>query len=209
LAIAIAVGGLKAFQNWYKHGGKEWLNLPWTRAAKSGVIIACILPFIGGCATPMLPALGSRTIYDMSFSDSVGPFDMNGNPEAEGQDTIFNVKVKAPAGTDIADIVGMDYQWEPDKGHVSVSKEATQSSQGQAAALTEINAQNAAAVSAIVAGALQAAAQTLPVYWQQQAAQGANQAQLDAQTATARLNALQAIVDRLLAALEGRNAPIP
>jgi hypothetical protein len=201
LAAPLILAAWKAIRNWWKNGGKDWINLPW-----GGFVIVLASFTLMGCATPLLPSLSGRTTYDMHFGDAVGPVDAKtGMPQADGQNTVFDVRVKAGAGTDIADLVAMGYEWKPEEGKISVSKEATQDTSGQAAALTTINAANAAAVSAIVTGAFNAAAQILPVYWQANASTAQTQQAADAATAAARLQALQAIVDRLIAAAN----PIP
>lgn len=102
------------------------------------VFFAACLP-MAGCAG-FTPALAGKTSYHVEFTD-----------KTDAQDTQYRMDIKAPAGTELASITGMTYDWDPGgSGRISVSQDQTTDSTAQAAALVEANAQSIAAVNRLL-----------------------------------------------------------
>lgn len=105
------------------------------RTIRHYMIVAALLT-LTGCGTLPGGALNGKTSYDVQFSDTTAD-----------QDTQYRMKIKAPAGADLASITGMVYDWNPDgTGHIAVSQDQTTDTTAQAATLAEINAQSTAAM---------------------------------------------------------------
>lgn len=110
------------------------------------ILFVAVLAIVAqGCGT-----FARSTTYDMSFGDKLGPaVDGTG-----GQDTTFSVKVKAPPGVKIEDLVSMGYEWQPDSGKISVSKQANQDSTAQAEMIKAVSEmQMNALIQGVTAGA--------------------------------------------------------
>ena len=93
-----------------------------------------------GCAT-LNPAVSGKTKYKVEFIDVL-----------EGQDTRFLIDVEAPSGVNIVDLVAMKYEWEPEKGTISISGESTIDSQGQAEMIKNLAELYSSAVQSVMEG---------------------------------------------------------
>lgn len=109
------------------------------RTVNHYLIVAAALG-LAGCGTLPGGALAGKTSYDVQFSDTTAD-----------QDTQYRMKIKAPAGADLASITGMVYDWNPDgTGHIAVSQDQTTDTTAQADALVQSTAQSMAAMSSIM-----------------------------------------------------------
>jgi len=154
-----------------------------------------ILPFIlapglacaalSGCQG-MTPALAGKTNYSVEFQDTTAE-----------QNTVYKMNIKAPAGVELDSITGMTYDWQPDgSGAINVSNQGAMDTTQQAAAAVEIGRQQIEAIN-MVLNAL------APVIGQG-VQSGDNRARLDAETEQEKLKAAIALVEKYLAAQDGR-----
>jgi hypothetical protein len=111
--------------------------------------IPVALMALSGCAT-MLPAVGGRTHYEVEFTDTTTE-----------QATTYRMRVKAPAGTELAGITGMTYDWADGNGQIAVSNEGSMESTAQAAMIQEVSRQQIEAFRAGLDAALNAIAPIL------------------------------------------------
>lgn len=137
LGLALAYGVYTMARNWVKNGWrpskKEVYKLPL-------VLLCAALCGLAGCAT-WTPAVAGKTDYSMVFGDKVDPIKdaVTGEVTNPGQDTKFEVKVKAPSGVKLDDLVSMGYKVAPDGTvDIQVSKTAQTDTSGQAALIGQL-----------------------------------------------------------------------
>lgn len=124
---------------------KNWVKNQW-RPRKSElfklplVLLCAALCGLAGCAT-WTPAVAGKTDYSMVFGDRVDPIKdaATGEVTNPGQDTKFEVKVKAPSGVKLDDLVSMGYKVAADGTvDIQVSKTAQTDTSGQAALIGQL-----------------------------------------------------------------------
>ena len=122
------------------------------------IVIAVLAAFsaLGGCMS-MTPALGGKTHIDAEFTESLGPDGIN--PDTTG----FKYSVDAPAGVEITDIAGFEYQWDSEGGRIAVNSDNNINTQGQAAALVQVSAFETALAKAIAEALAQPIASALSI----------------------------------------------
>lgn len=137
LGLAIAYGLWTMGRNWAKNAWRpsksEVYKLPL-------VFLCAALCGLMGCAS-MAPSVSGKTDYSMVFGDRVDPIKdaTTGEITNPGQDTKFEVKVKAPSGVKLDDLVSMGYKVLPDGTvDIQVSKTATTDTSGQAALIGQL-----------------------------------------------------------------------
>lgn len=100
---------------------------------------AILALLLAGCQG-MTPALAGKTNYDVEFTDTTAD-----------QNTTYRMKIKAPAGVDLASVTGMSYDWEPDgSGGIRVSSDAGVDTTQQAAAAVEVGRQQIEAMNVVL-----------------------------------------------------------
>lgn len=155
IVIGLVTGALKVIQNTVKN--REMYGNPLKKKPSYpslyrlwlvGSLLGAL--FLSGCATT-LPAVGGRTHYNVQFSDTTNE-----------QDTRYSMEIKAPAGAELASITGMNYDWKGGgSGSISVSQDQATDTTGQAALISEVNAQQIEAFREILNTTLNAMAPIL------------------------------------------------
>ena len=129
LIVPLVLAIWRAFENARKQLG--WFDWPNLGANAAKVLLICALLATPACVSTT-PAFGGKTKVDIEFIDDITESVDEATGVGIGQITTFAINVRAPAGVNIADIVNMHYDWEPEKGSIGVSKEGTLDTTAQA-----------------------------------------------------------------------------
>ena len=150
LAVTLAMAVGRGVWNMWKTRevpGNPFYNLvtPW-------MLALVLIPFLSGCVS-MTRALAGKTFMETDYyNENKTAVNPDGEIVPAGDVTHYTSTIKAPAGVDAAKIASMNMKWNADgSGTIGVADDSGADTTAQAAALVEVNAEQAAAFRAIVA----------------------------------------------------------